>query len=142
MTPSSTHRLAQCSATPVHGVKTIIFSSFHRIFSRKLLRFFVRETSRLFAGRAPGLSGNFYVRALKLIADTEHGVGTGPAPLCLHTASIQQVGARAGILILEDCTGSVGSSQTDFNFVFSAFTAILLLCFVSHQCLAMKTKLI
>jgi hypothetical protein len=35
-----------------------------------------------------------------------------------HPATIQSVGARAGILKLEDCTGSVGSSQTDFNFVF------------------------
>ncbi len=71
--------------------------------------FFVQETSRLFAWPALGSSGNFYVRALKLIADTEHGAGTGPA---------ESVGARAGILKLEARTGSVGSSQTNFNFVF------------------------
>ena len=53
--------------------------------------FFVRETSRLFAGAAPGLSGNFYVGALKLIADTEHGVGTGPDPY-----RIDSVSRRAG----------------------------------------------
>jgi hypothetical protein len=53
----------------------------------------------------------------------------------VHTASIQSVGARAGILKLEDCTGSVGSSQTNFNFVFSALKAILFLIFVFRNAL-------
>jgi hypothetical protein len=99
------------------NIKTIIFSSFHRIFLDEIVAFFVRETARLFAKRAPGLSGNFYARALKLIADTEHGVGTGPAPYRIDSVR-RSVGARACILKLEDCTGSVGSSQTNFNFVF------------------------
>ncbi len=72
-------------------IKTIIFSSFHNIFLEKNIVFFVPETSRLFAGRAPGLSGNFCAFALKLIADTEHGVGTGPGPY-----RIDSVSRRAG----------------------------------------------
>ena len=69
-----------------------IFLEFSQDFSReKYCVFFVRETSRLFAGRAPGLSGNFCARALKLIADTEHGVGTGPGPY-----RIDSVSRRAG----------------------------------------------
>jgi hypothetical protein len=112
-------------------IKTIIFSSFHRIFLEKNIVFFAPETSRLFAGRAPGLSGNFCARALKLIADTEHGVGTGPGPYRID--SVSQRGA--GILKLEDCTGSVGSSQTNFYFVFSALKAILILCFVFRNAL-------
>jgi hypothetical protein len=35
-----------------------------------------------------------------------------------HPTSIQSVGARACVLKLEYRTGSVGSSQTNFNFVF------------------------
>jgi hypothetical protein len=68
---------------------------------------------RVFAGPVPGRSETFYVRAPKLIADTEHGVGTGPAP----SESIPHRFSQSA-LKLEDRTGSVGSSQTNFNFVF------------------------
>ncbi len=37
-------------------------------------------------GVPPGLSGN-YAHALKLIADTEHGVGTGPDPKRIDSVS-------------------------------------------------------
>ncbi len=69
------------------GVKTIISFVFTGFVSRKLLCFFVRETLRLFAWRAPGLFGNLHVRALKLIVDTEHCVGTGPAPYRIDSVS-------------------------------------------------------
>ncbi len=76
---------------PENRSKLLFSRVFTGFFSTKLLRFFVRETSRLFAGRAPGLSGNFYARALTLIADTEYGVGTGTAPY-----RIDSVSRRAG----------------------------------------------
>ncbi len=44
----------------------------------------------------------------------EHGIATGP----VNRSTFQSAGLRAGILKLEDCTVSIGSSQTDFNFVF------------------------
>jgi hypothetical protein len=44
----------------------------------------------------------------------EHCIATGP----VNHATFQSAGPRADILKLEDCTVSVGSSQTDFNFVF------------------------
>ena len=44
----------------------------------------------------------------------EHGTATGP----VNRAPFQSAGPRAGIFKLEDCTASVGSSQTNFNFVF------------------------
>jgi hypothetical protein len=61
------------------------------MFLEKIVVFFLRETSRLFAWAAPGLSGNFYVRALKLFADTEHGVGTEPAPYSIDSVSRRAV---------------------------------------------------
>ncbi len=51
----------------------------------------------------------------------EHGIATGPA----NRATCP----RARILKLEDCTASVGSSQTNYN-----------LCLCLGQCLATKTK--
>ncbi len=44
----------------------------------------------------------------------EHGIATRP----VNSSTFQSAGPRAGILKLEDCTASVGSSQTNFNFVF------------------------
>ncbi len=44
----------------------------------------------------------------------EHGIATRP----VNHATFQSAGPLAGILKLEDCTASVGSSQTNFNFVF------------------------
>ncbi len=67
------------------------FLQFSQDFFREKYCFFVRETSRLYARRAPGLSGNFCARALKLIADTDHGVGSGPGPY-----STDSVSRRAG----------------------------------------------
>jgi hypothetical protein len=55
----------------------------------------------------------------------EHGIATGP----VNRATFQSAGPRAGILKLEDCTVSVGSSQTNFS-----------LCLCLGQCLATKTK--
>ncbi len=55
----------------------------------------------------------------------EHGIAREP----VNRATFQSAGPRAGILKLEDCTASVGSSQTNFN-----------LCFCLGQCLATKTK--
>jgi hypothetical protein len=55
----------------------------------------------------------------------EHGIATGS----VNRATFQSAGPRAGILKLEDCTASVGSSQTNFN-----------LCLCLGQCLATKTR--
>ncbi len=74
-----------------------IFLQFSQDFSREKYRAFLfRKLRRAW----PGLSGIFCACALKLTADTEHGVATALPRDQLHTASIQSVGARAGILKL------------------------------------------
>ena len=143
----------------LQNVSNLNFSPFSPDFSPRFLeKNPAHFCSGNFAGCAPGRSGNFdrsfsaghtHVplpgpRSKTDLLTQEHGIATGP----LNRATFQSAALRAGILKLEDCTGSilllqsVGSSQTNFNFVFSALKAILILCFVSQRCLAMKTKLI
>ena len=96
----------------------------HRIFLhdfwRKILLIFVRETSPGMARAAPETSTSAisYVfgrahtcsRPGQLsktdLLTLEHGIATGP----LNCATFQSAGPRAGLLKLETCTVSVGSS--------------------------------
>ncbi len=64
------------------------FLQFSQDFSREIYRAFLfRKLRRAW----PGLSGIFCACALKLTADTEHGVATGPAAY-----RIDSVSPRAG----------------------------------------------
>ncbi len=78
---------SETSGSPVQGVCTVQQYAVDRISARALpwtavvpFRCGAAAAPAIPPGQAPGLSGSFYALALKRIADTEHGVGTGPAP--------------------------------------------------------------
>ncbi len=75
-------------------VKTITFSSFHRIFLEKIIALFRSGNFEAVRPACPEAIWKLLRSRTKLIADTEHGIGTGPAPYCIDSVS-----RRAGLYL-------------------------------------------